>query len=35
MYPQWMVEHQGAGRSTPNENTAAAQSSSAAAGRDA
>ncbi len=35
MYPQWMVERQGAGRSTPNENTASAQSSSAAAGRDA
>lgn len=37
LYPQWMVERQGAGRSMPNESEAAqsASSSSAAAGRDA
>ena len=35
-YPRWMVELQGAGRSTENEGTSGAQSaSSAAAGRDA
>jgi aryl-alcohol dehydrogenase-like predicted oxidoreductase len=33
-YPQWMVELQGAGRSTENEGTGGAQSASAAAGRD-
>jgi aryl-alcohol dehydrogenase-like predicted oxidoreductase len=37
MYPQWMVEFQGAGRSTQSEGASGAQSasSSAAAGRDA
>ena len=36
MYPQWMVERQGAGRSTQSESIAqSASSSSAAAGRDA
>jgi aryl-alcohol dehydrogenase-like predicted oxidoreductase len=36
MYPQWMIERQGAGRATQNEGNAATQStSSAAAGRDA
>ena len=35
MYPQWMVEHQGAGRATQGEGSARPASSSAAAGRDA
>jgi aryl-alcohol dehydrogenase-like predicted oxidoreductase len=36
MYPQWMVERQGAGRATENEGASSSQSAtSAAAGRDA
>jgi aryl-alcohol dehydrogenase-like predicted oxidoreductase len=35
LYPQWMVEFQGAGRATQSEGTPAQSTSSAAAGRDA